>query len=450
MADIIVVGGGLAGSCAAMAAAEAGANVLLVEKQSAPGGSTVLSGGFFAFADTPLQAAHGVSDTPDLLFRDLCAVGGETADPVLLRAYADGQHDLHDWLVGHGAQFAALELSAGQSVPRSHQADMPAMMAALHGQLQQSNRVRIRTDFRALRLMRDQAGRVNGAVLADAGGQREQKAHAIVLASGGFSRSEALLANFAPTQAGAMRLGGEGCTGDGLRMAWALGAGMRDMGEVKGTFGNHPSGGSERHAILLYFYKGAIIVNRTGRRFVDESVSYKLLGDACLQQPGRVAFQVFDQQGMEASDAGVPLFDLAPALEAGTLLHAESLCELAELCGMPADALERTIAVYNAGVDAGEDLEFGRDGLCNHAGIRRRIEKPPFYAYPSTSVVLATYCGLTTTAKAEVLDVFGKIIPGLYAAGEIMGGFHGKAYMTGSSLGKAAFFGRVAGQQAGG
>ena len=404
--DIVVLGGGLAGVCAALAAAEAGGTVLLVEKQASLGGSTVLSGGFFAFAGTELQARHAVVDTPNLLFNDLRAVGGETTDPVLLRAYADGQVGLQEWLVGYGARFVALELSAGQSVPRSHQADMPAMMAALQVRLRQSNRVRIRTGLRATRLLCGPDDRVNGVVLEDAVGTRSHAAHAVVLSTGGFSRAEALLANFAPAQAGAMRLGGEGCTGDGLRMGWALGADMRDMGQVKGTFGNHPDGGAEQHAILLYFYKGAIIVNRDGQRFVDESISYKLLGDACLQQPGRVAFQVFDQAAMAASDAGVPLFDLAPAVANGRLLRADSLEKLAALCGMPDGALQQTIAEYNAGVSAERDPAFGRDGLCHHAGALIRIDRPPFFAYPSTSVVLVTYCGLAITPNAEVLDVF--------------------------------------------
>jgi fumarate reductase flavoprotein subunit len=231
-------------------------------------------------------------------------------------------------------------------------------------------------------------------------------------------------------------------------MAWAIGAGMRDMGQIKGTFGTHPDTGPERHTIMLAFYLGAIIVNQAGRRFIDESVSYKLLGDACLQQPGHLAFQVLDQTVMDATTPGVPLFDFAPAVAAGTLLQADSLAGLAAACGIDAAALEDTVARYNAGIAAGREPEFGRDGLCNHTGAMIPIAKPPFYAYPSTSTVLATYCGLATTPRAEVLDVFGAPIPGLFAAGEVVGGFHGAAYMTGSSLGKAAFFGGVAGRMA--
>ncbi len=380
-ADIVVVGGGLAGYCAALAAAEAGGHVLLTEKQPTPGGSTV---------------------------------------------------------------FRGLELSAGQSVPRSNQTDMPALIASLHAHALETGRVEVRTETRALRLEQDRR-RVNGVLVEDAGGLRMQPARAVILATGGFSRSEELLAVFAPAQAAALRIGGGGSTGDGLRMGWALGAGMRDMGQIKGTFGTHPDTGRDRHAILLTYYLGAIIVNRAGRRFVDESLSYKLLGDACLQQPGRIAFQIFDEAVMCASQPGVPLFDMAPALAAGTLHRADSLAALATMCGVDPAALQQTVAEYNAGVDAGSDA-FGRDGLCHHAGTRVRLDRPPFYAYPSTSAVLATYCGLAVTPQAAVLDVFGEPIPGLFAAGEVVGGFHGAAYMTGSSLGKAAFFGRVAGR----
>jgi fumarate reductase flavoprotein subunit len=151
---------------------------------------------------------------------------------------------------------------------------------------------------------------------------------------------------------------------------------------------------------------------------------------------------------MEGSSLGVPLFDLTPQLEAGRLIRADSLTELAKALDMDPARLDETVATYNRAVDGEIADPFGRDGLCHHSGALIRLERPPFYAYPSVSVVLATYCGLTVAADAAVQDVFGAPIAGLYAAGEITGGFHGAAYMTGSSLGKAALFGRLAGRNA--
>jgi fumarate reductase flavoprotein subunit len=444
--DVIVIGGGLAGHCAALAAAEEGATAALLEKEQRTGGSTALSGGFFAFADTPLQRARGIADSNDLLYDDLRKVGGPATDPALLRAYVDGQRELHDWLLERGAAFPAVERSAGQSVPRSHQGDIGRILDLIASRAAATGRVTLRTGAAARRLLRDgNEGRVTG-VRTDAGTIAARGG--VVLATGGFSRSEELLREFAPNQAKALRIGGAGNVGDGLRMAWRLGAGLRDMSFVKGTFGTHPTTGTEKHEILLGFYMGAIVVNRLGRRFIDESASYKLLGDACLAQPDALAFQIFDQNILDRSEPDVPLFDIKPALERGLVVRAETPEELARLCGIDPAALADTLRRYNAGVDAGRDPEFGRDGICNHSGALVRIDQPPFYAYPSTSVVLATYCGLTVTPEAEVLDVFAERIDGLYAAGEITGGFHGTAYMTGTSLGKAALFGRVAGRNA--
>jgi fumarate reductase flavoprotein subunit len=444
--DVIVVGGGLAGHCAAAAASEQGATVLLLEKEQATGGSTALSGGFFAFANTPLQRERGIADSPDRLFADLRTVGGDVNDRALLRAYVDLQLELHDWLVELGVTFPALELSAGQSVPRSHQTDIGRVLELIQARALATGTVTLRIGVGTRRLLRDgNEGRVTG-VLTD--GRTIAARGGVVLATGGFSRSEKLLREFAPNQQRALRMGGSGNVGDGLRMAWRLGAGLRDMHSIKGTFGTHPQSGSERHEILLAFYMGAIIVNRLGRRFVDESSAYKLLGDACLEQPGATAYQILDQKILDRSDPNVPLFNLAPAVKRGLMLSADTLEGLAVQCGIEAETLVETLQRYNAGVDAGRDADFGRDGLCNHGGALLRIDQPPFYAYPSTSVVLATYCGLTVTPEAEVLDVFAERIEGLYAAGEIIGGFHGTGYMTGTSLGKAALFGRIAGSNA--
>jgi len=227
-------------------------------------------------------------------------------------------------------------------------------------------------------------------------------------------------------------------------MGWDLGAGMRDMGNIKGTFGGHPDAKPGEHALMLPIYVGAIAVNALGQRFIDESKSYKLIGDACLQQPGAIGYQVFDQQIFERGQSGIPTMDFAAKLARGQVVNAPTLRELAGKLGVDADGLAHTIDAYNAAVDAGNDTQFGRDGLSNHYGALVRIASPPYYGYASTSMMLATYCGVAVNARMCVCDAFDEVIPGLYAAGEIIGGLHGNAYMTGSAIGKAAIFGRLA------
>jgi fumarate reductase flavoprotein subunit len=111
---------------------------------------------------------------------------------------------------------------------------------------------------------------------------------------------------------------------------------------------------------------------------------------------------------------------------------------------VPCDVFLSEISVYNRAVEAGELPTFGRRHLVHNHGALTTITTPPFYAYPSTAAVFGTYCGLCVDEEMRVHDVFGEVIPSLYAAGEIVGGLHGAAYMTGSALGKAAVFGQLA------
>lgn len=448
--DVLVIGGGLAGFCAALELAEAGRRVVLLEKLGATGGSTVLSGGCVAFAGTDMQRAAGIRDSAELLFDDLRAVGQFENDEALVRAYVDHQLETFEWLRAHGVLFSpVIEAVSGQSVPRAHTVDPADMVRALEARCRASGRVTIILNTRAERLIRSESdGRVEGVVVHTGADQKTISVSGhVILASGGFSRNRELIHRFAPQYAEAVFVGGDGNVGDGLRMAWKLGADVRDMAYIKGTFGKHPVDTTNNHS-LQAVYKGAIAVNQDGRRFVDESLSYKLLGDACMLQPCHTAYQIFDQPIFDSGDDQMRVFDFGRRLEAGLLLEADTLEALARAVEIPHSALKETIDRYNGYVDAKHDPEFGRKVLVHHHGELRRIEHGPFYAYPSTAVVLATYCGLRIDPQMRVIDVFGEPIAGLLAAGEVVGGFHGGAYMTGSSLGKAAIFGRLAARTA--
>jgi flavocytochrome c len=448
ISDVVVVGGGMAGFCAALELVEGGATVVLLEKQPAVGGSSVLSGGSFAFAGTELQQRMGIEDSSQLLFDDLRKVGNYENDEALVRAYVDHQLATYHWFAQHDVHFEKLFLAAGQSVPRSHSRNPREVLDRIATRAHATGRLDVRTSIAATRLVRDAAsGRVIGVGTGRAGTSARFDARlGVVLASGGFSRSDDLLRIFAPAQVATQRAGGEGNYGDGLRMAWQLGAGMRDMSCIKGTFGGYPNAKPGEHSIMLPIYLGAIAVNAQGQRFVDESKSYKLIGDAVLTQPGALGFQIFDRQIFERGQRGIPTMDFAAKLERGQIAVAPTLAELAAKLGIDAAALERTIADYNASVDSGVDSLFGRDGLSNHYGALARIDVAPFYGYPSTSMMLATYCGVAIDRTMNVRDVFGEPIAGLYGAGEVVGGLHGQAYMTGSGIGKAAIFGRLAAQ----
>jgi fumarate reductase flavoprotein subunit len=448
---VVVLGAGLAGHCAALAAAQAGASVLLLEKAERPGGSTLQSSGTFAFCGTDLQRRAGIVDSPDQLRTDLHKASGGHADPALIELYVTHQAETYDWLKRQGVQFDELALSSNMSVPRSHPTRPAQLMAALQARVRSNPRVSYRNRVHALRVERNAQG-VRALKLADG---CTVEARAIVLATGGFSRNPGLIARFAPKLSDATAVGGDANTGDGLRMAWALGADLLDMAWINGTFGvsvndffDRDRAPGDQPVLRLALYRGAIAVNVRGERFIDESVSYKVIGERCLEQPRRIAFQVFDRKIMAQSVSAPNSNDYRSALEAGLVRQADSIASLADAAGIDPTALERTVRRYNEDALAGCDSVFGRQSLGTGWGALVPLDTVPFYIYPCTTAILGTYCGVRVDQDMRVIDVLGSPIDGLYAAGEIVGGFHGAGYMSGSALGKAAIFGLRAGERA--
>ncbi len=451
--DVLVIGGGLAGLCAAIEAANLGAQVTLLEKLTECGGSSVLSGGLLAFAGTDMQKAAGISDSDTQLFEDLRRAGARQNVEALVRTYVTHQMAAYEWLKKLGTQFISVELAAGHTAPRAHSLRSIDFMALMEQRARDTGRVKIIFNAAAERLVRTEMydGRVEGVTARIDGKAVNIRARrGVVLAAGGFARNAGMVNLFVPHQAKCVVYCGAGCDGDGVRMAWALGAGLRDVVHIKGTFGFHPDTGKtagrdwSKHSV----YRGAILVNKNAQRYVDESKSYKLLGDAVLTQPDALAYQIFDQGVMDTSSDTAPLFKFKEALALGRLLSEPTLEALARRVGLDAATLTATVERYNSFVRNEKDEDFGRTGLSTGYGKLVELKRGPWYAYPSTSGLIATYCGVTVDTESRVIDVFGEPIAGLYAAGEMTGGFHGVAYMTGSSLGKCVIFGRIAGRNA--
>jgi fumarate reductase flavoprotein subunit len=197
--------------------------------------------------------------------------------------------------------------------------------------------------------------------------------------------------------------------------------------------------------LLFPTIRGAILVNLEAQRFADESLNYKALGAIGARQRLGVAFQVFDQKVMDRSLESPAPANYKDAHRRGIVRGATSLAALAADLGIDGVRLQATVERYNACAALGQDPDQGRPipdfgtprGAC--------IDTPPFYAYPCAAALTTTYCGIRVDAQMRVRNVFGEPIPGLYAAGEVTGGFHGVSYLSGTALGKAAVHGRLAG-----
>lgn len=441
--DVVIVGGGGGGLAAAVEAANRGSRVILVEKTRLLGGSSIICGGALAFAGTDLQASENVKDSNELFYKDLLTVGKNVNDINQVKAYVDNQLDTYYWLKKAGVKFYSLGIVSGMSVPRSHKSK-PHEIIKILSDLAKKNGVNIITGCAAKRLVIDcNTGKVCG-IVADKKGKEISigAAKGVILTSGGFARNKDLLEKFVPPMAQSKAITGLGNYGDGLKMAWAAGADIKDMPYIKATFGQHPTSPGQSDRMHIY-YQGAIIVNKAGKRYVKESISYKLLGDEVFKQPGSVGFAIYDKAIRDAEmDKGMARVEKIE--KKGLVYQADTIEELAQKAGLPVAALKETITRYNQDIKSGEDTQFGRDTLVAGYGKPVAIMNPPYFAYPCTGAVLGTYGGILIDKDARVLDVFGSPIEGLYAAGEIVGGLHGAAYMTGTAFGKALVFGRIA------
>lgn len=446
--EVLVLGAGIAGHCAALAAAEAGAQVLLLEKSGQPGGSSAMAGGAFAFSGTDLMIAAGQHDSREAFRHDLFHSGQGRNNPAMVDRFLDNQLEAYAFLKAHGVKFSLFP-----GAPRIHTTGTGRAVTSLHMAARAHPNIRFFSRTAALRLDRSATGgRVDRADLFY--GDQEASVTAtrgIVLATGGFSRSRELLRVFAPELLEAVKHGGVANTGDGLMMATMLGAGLADIGYVTGSFGgaigNYPhgvQGADEVPPLIFAFQAGAIIVNRDGRRFINEDQSYKTLSSAGMQQPGGIGFQIFDEKLIRLAMADSSVNNYPEALHGDYLRQAETIPDLAAKMGLDGAVLQATVDRYNESVASGTDTEFGR------VGCLMAIDTPPYYIAASANALTSTYGGITTDGDMAVIDWLGEPIPGLFAAGEVVGGFHGAGYYSASSLSSSATFGMCAGMRAAG
>ncbi|HEX5536036.1 MAG TPA: FAD-dependent oxidoreductase [Sphingobium sp.] len=445
-ADVVILGAGIAGHCAALAAAEAGAQVLLLEKASQPGGSSAMAGGGFVFVGTDLQKQAGYDEDAEYLRKGLFETGKNRNNPVLVDAFVRNQHEAYAFLVQHGAKFKLgqidrliLETGTGRVITNLH------MAARAHPNIIFASKCA------AMKLGRDPDSRRVTDVTVAFGDEIMTIAarRAVVLATGGFSRSRELLGIFAPELLDAVKHGGVANTGDGIMMACDLGAGLADLGYVSGSFGgairNYPhgvQGADEVPPLLFSFVAGGIMVNAEGKRFVNEGQTYKALGNAGMAQTGGIAFQIFDNKVLATAIEDSSVNNYQEGIVGGYIRTADTIADLAACMQLDPVALEQTIERYNADVRNGIDSEFGRTSNL------LTVDTAPFCIAASANALTTTYGGITTNGDMAVVDWMGEPISGLFAAGEVVGGFHGAGYFSGTSLSSSATFGMLAGRAA--
>ena len=461
-ADVIVIGGGIAGLSAALEASANGAGTLIIETSSVPGGHAVKAGGF-ALVGTPLQQRKGFEDTPDIAYDDLMN-WGEDPNPEWVRLFVENSRkEIHDWLTGFGIKFTILLDTPEDTVPRFHFAGGAAVnvvIPMLREAMRRDNlQFAMHTAAENLTITGDGAFSIRTRNTRT-GARREFVAPAVIVATGGFqSNLDLVRENFRARDAdhrGApenLLIGsGRNATGDGLRLGQSAGASVIHMDRQVTFVNGLPDPRDPQHGLHVE-NPAAIRVATSGRRFVNESSHSKTIETAVMRLDQREHWLVFDNRGRKKLRIRGAVWLNRDTIAAEILNNpdvthkADTIAGLATSAGLPADQLRETILRYNAYASNGDDLEFGR---FERPAKTKAIAEPPFYAVRLLPMTRKSMGGLAIDINTRVTDRQGRPIDGLYAAGEATGvaGINGRHGGSGTFLAPSVLTGRIAGQNA--
>jgi len=465
--DIVVVGSGVAGLCAAVEAAEAGAEVVVLERDVAVGGASAMSGAACNMVGTPLQQSQGIEDEVDLALADWIRTGGPTADVEWARHYLErSRADVYDWCESLGITWATLSQPEGNSVPRVHTpagwgrgiVDALAVRAESLG-------VRFEVGVEVEEILVSD-GVAKGVRATSPGEELRLSAPAVVVCAGGFASSHDLILELAPQLQKLPRLlsgGAPGALGYGYRLLQNTDAQFACLDHIwcypNGT--PDPDDDTGVRGVGVRGLGGDIWLNSVGRRFVDEGNRNGGTGArALLEQPGQTAWSVFNSTELPSvlllgnERWGTPAGGDPAAMDEFVLRskyvwRADSPGDLAAMVGLPVDAVEATVKDFNASVLAGDrrDPEHHRslEGVSALAG-------PDLIAIQFFPIAVKTFGGVRTDLTCRVLDRNGATIPGLFAAGEVAGMaggcINGRSALEGTMFGPCLYSGRVAGAAA--
>ena len=475
-ADVVVVGAGASGKAAALAALQAGAQVIQIEKHV----TYRYSGGIIAAIDSRLQKQLGIKVDKNRLITALMKWGANKPDQRLLRLWADHSGPMLDWLMemtdAAGIQTLMYQWPqpAGYDMDNEPYEEFPvghlhsdgtsrvlnhSLALDLVQQQAQALGLDLRYQTRAVRLLKNDAGRVNGLVAKDKAGRyiRIDARKAVVLCTGDYGNHPAMMDKYCPVAAEVARVNNIFMTrnedlrrapeplnvGDGHLMAMWIG-GVMEPG---------PHAPMSHAALGPLGVDPFLRINIRGERYENEDVPGQHTANALARQPGKKAWQIFDgkwESQIGRMGIGLGRFyeinNMVRSRFADSAVQADSIQALAAKIDVPADALAATVARYNALATAGEDVDFGK-----RTERMTAIDTPPFYAGLLIQEFLVVLGGLNVNTRLQLLDTDGRVIPGIYLAGNTVGNRFAVDYPTmcpGLSHGMAWTYGRLSGMYA--
>jgi len=436
--DVIIIGAGGAGMTAAIEAKDAGMNPVILEKMPVAGGNTSKSSAGMNASETSVEKAQGIEDSNQKFFDETLKGGGGTNDQALLRYFVDHSASAFDWLSQNGIVLDNLTTTGGMSVSRTHRPhDGSAVGQYLVAGLEKNIRSRnipLFVNVDVTKLL-EKEGKISGveATIKETD-KKKISAKAVIVTTGGFGANKEMVAKYRPELKDYVSTNAAGSTGDGIKMIEKLGGDTVDLDQIQ----IHPTVFKKTGYLVTEAVRGegAILVNKEGKRFVNEMTTRDKVSEAELQQAGQSAYLIFGDK----TKAAVKAID--QYISKDMVVSASSLEELAKKTGIDQAELAKTVTTWNEAVAAKSDPAFERNtGMANDIS-------GTYYAITVSPGIHHTMGGVKINTETQVLKKDGQAIAGLYAAGEVTGGLHGKNRIGGNAVADIIIFGRQAGTQA--
>ncbi|MEW5291673.1 flavocytochrome c [Erwinia papayae] len=437
--DVVVVGSGGAGLAAAIQAHDEGARVLIVEKMPTLGGNTIKASAGMNAAETRFQRVKGIQDSKASFYAETLKGGRNLNNPALLHRFVENAPQAIEWLAGHGIMLNDITTTGGMSTDRTHRPrDGSAVGSYLISGLMRNiarREITVMTDTTVTEIQSEQ-GEVCGLYLLNE--ENEQliiRTRNIIMATGGFSANSQMVVKYRPDLDGFVTTNHKGATGGGIALLEHIGAGTVDMGEIQ----IHPTVEQNSSYLISESIRGggAILVNQQGSRFCNEMETRDKVSAQIIALPEKNAWIVFDENVRIKNKAADEY------IARGFVVSADSPRQLADKLGMSHHQLLATLERYNGFVEQQNDTDFGRK-----TAMRNPLKAGPFYAIQIAPGVHHTMGGVTINPDTAVLDKQGQVIPGAFAAGEVVGGLHGGNRIGGNAVADIIIFGTLAGHQA--
>jgi urocanate reductase len=453
--DILIIGSGFAGLSAAAEAAKTGAKTVILEKMPTYGGNSIINGGVYAAWDSSLHLRKKLNygnDTPEQHKDDTLKGGDFFNIPELAETLAKGSGDALTWMIEDGGARLreALARAGGHTAYRTHTVveGIGRGFTEPLRKMAEKNGATIRLDHEVTWIWRqDSESPVLGVEAKRGRSVVNIKVNkGLILASGGFSRDlkmrmdhyPLLTENFNSTNH-------KGATGEIIRYAQAVGADTLQMNFIQlYPFAEPETGILDTPAVYPFNGPGhgILYVTRHGKRFVSELERRDVCSFAQLKLGEKPTFSIFNQEMI--TKMGGTDKEVQDGVAKGRFVKADSISELAGKLGIPKEPLVETINRHNQFIKDGKDPDFNKP-MTNQMIL---LIQGPFFGLPQWPAIHHTMGGLRINAKAEVIDVFGKPIPKLYAAGEVTGGVHGSNRLGSNAIPDCVVFGRLAGTTA--